>query len=78
MILVGSSCLAQLANFWLTHFYLEMITEDYPKSTIKSHLTSLTTTNASKPSADTVDLTIDSDEEEEPLKKSVQKAKNGM
>lgn len=59
-----------------------MITEDYPKSTIKSHLTNVQATNTSKPSADTVDLTIDSDDDE-PSKKSAlksapQKAKNGM
>lgn len=57
-----------------------MITEDYPKSTIKSHLTG--STGANKPSADTVDLTCDSDEEDEALKKALaSKAKaksNGM
>lgn len=47
-----------------------MITEDFPKSTIKMHLTNLSTTGV-KPSADTVDLTCDSDEEEEMLKKTV-------
>lgn len=66
----------------LKYFVAEMITEDYPKSTIKSHLTSVQATNTSKPSADTVDLTIDSDDDE-PSKKSAlksapQKAKNGM
>lgn len=50
-----------------------MITEDFPKSMAKSGLTSNTGSN--KPSADTVDLTIDSDEEEF-LKKA--KPKNGM
>lgn len=46
-----------------------MITEDFPKSMIKTNFTSATT-GTTKPSADTVDLTIDSDEEEDALKKS--------
>jgi hypothetical protein len=57
---------------------LEMITEDFPKSNIKN----LTGSNpaAGKPQADTVDLTIDSDEDEEALKnsKAPVKSKNGM
>lgn len=50
-----------------------MITEDFPKSSIKSHLTNSAATGGSKPSADTVDLTIDSDEDDEPSKKSASK-----
>jgi hypothetical protein len=54
-----------------------MITEDFPKSSIKTNITS--STNASG-KQDTVDLTIDSDEDEEALKKSKapMKSKNGM
>jgi hypothetical protein len=57
-----------------------MITEDFPKSMIKSHLTGPASTGASKPQADTVDLTIDSDEDEEAIKISkMSKSKgNGM
>lgn len=58
-------------------FPTEMITEDFPKSTLKALIQSNTSTTG-KPSADTVDLTIDSDEEDEPIKaKGLAKAKNG-
>ena len=50
--------------------FLEMITEDFPKSMIKTNFVNPTAA-ATKPSADTVDLTIDSDEDEDTLKKSV-------
>lgn len=59
-----------------------MITEDFPKSAVKSNFISSTGTGANKPSADTVDLTIDSDEDEDMMKKSTpskvqpQKVKN--
>lgn len=62
-------------------FFVEMITEDFPKSSIKTNFTSSTGTGVNKPSADTVDLTIDSDEDDDSLKKTVaskahQKSKN--
>lgn len=67
------------------NFVSEMITEDFPKSTIKSCLSGTANMGTNKPSADTVDLTIDSDEDEEPKKSAtkglpaVVKAKtNGM
>lgn len=55
----------------------EMITEDFPKSSIKGNLTGSTNACGKQ---DTVDLTIDSDEDEEALKKSKTpiKSKNGM
>lgn len=48
---------------------LEMITEDFPKAMMKANFTS-STTSVVKPTADTVDLTIDSDEDEDVSKKT--------
>lgn len=54
-----------------------MITEDFPKSMIKTNFPG-STAGATKPSADTVDLTISDDEDGEAFKKSVpSKASNG-
>lgn len=58
---------ARVVNISLSSF-LEMITEDFPKSAIKTNFLGSTGTGTNKPSADTVDLTIDSDEDDDLLK----------